>query len=626
MALGKKLIITTIFVLFSSGILLANKSVFIISQHNSPSIAQAYKIDSSQVILQGYVDVSSYNQGYGAVGCATWPEKELIFFTYEDSGTIVWSSTKTLQKVGEYATPISSCSGIVVDREKELIYILWRQYFYSDNLYVYSYDSLNNTLVFQNSFQLKDSYENVIIGLGLSLDEPNNLLYASTNFNTIYVYNTNDFSLHHQISLPRYAVGIAVDPNRGYLYTGHWQSHNYLVRTMTSSPYTSAEVSIGLPVLGIDVDKETGYVYCTTYQPDFRVYNSSLQLLDTETNGGIGGPAGVAVGGVYKPQLFSITKDNNDVQGNCVRTDDLVTFKIIWSANGHNDTNVKIIDYLPPDLDYVSSNPNITDYNSTTKKYIWNLDTLSGSEYGTFKITARVKTLSCPCGRLTNKAVMEGDNYYKEDTADVNACSWLTSGIVYVDNDATSGLQIGTNWENAYIDLQQALSIARDCKGSKAVWVAEGTYNPTEDPLKTEVSFELINGVDLFGHFAGFETNPEQRDFANSSNETILDGFLDEQNNIRVNNVIRGQTVNASIDGLTIQSAGGDGVYLYDCDVNVQDCKIVDNYGCGILVYDSDLSVNRCIISENIYGISFSSVESHHVLTIKNSILTPQRK
>lgn len=78
MALGKKLIITTIFVLFSSGILLANKSVFIISQHNSPSIAQAYKIDSSQVILQGYVDVSSYNQGYGAVGCATWPEK-LIF-------------------------------------------------------------------------------------------------------------------------------------------------------------------------------------------------------------------------------------------------------------------------------------------------------------------------------------------------------------------------------------------------------------------------------------------------------------------------------------------------------------------------------------------------------------------
>lgn len=69
--------------LFANTLALANKSVFIISRHSSPSVGQAWAIDANTVDFQGSVDVSSYNQGFGAVGNAVWPEKTLMFVTFE---------------------------------------------------------------------------------------------------------------------------------------------------------------------------------------------------------------------------------------------------------------------------------------------------------------------------------------------------------------------------------------------------------------------------------------------------------------------------------------------------------------------------------------------------------------
>ena len=113
---GKKLFTITVYLVFVSTTVFANKSVFIISQHGFPpmipSRAQAYAIDSNTVIYQDDVDITSYNPGNGAVGLATWPEKELMFVTYEGSGVIVWSSTKTLEKIGDYNTQIGNAAGI----------------------------------------------------------------------------------------------------------------------------------------------------------------------------------------------------------------------------------------------------------------------------------------------------------------------------------------------------------------------------------------------------------------------------------------------------------------------------------------------------------------------------------
>lgn len=70
------LVITSaILICISFSTVKAKKSVFIISKHQLPSQAQAYKIDGNEITLQGTLDISTYNPGNGAVGNTVWPEK-----------------------------------------------------------------------------------------------------------------------------------------------------------------------------------------------------------------------------------------------------------------------------------------------------------------------------------------------------------------------------------------------------------------------------------------------------------------------------------------------------------------------------------------------------------------------
>jgi hypothetical protein len=128
MYFGKKLIIGVMCcVLMDIGEVRAKKGVFIISKHISPSQAQVYSIDGNEVNLQADVNISTYNQGAGAVGLAGWTEKELMFVTYESSSVVVWTSTKSVEKVGDFNTGVSNLSGIAVDEENEKIYIVRRR-------------------------------------------------------------------------------------------------------------------------------------------------------------------------------------------------------------------------------------------------------------------------------------------------------------------------------------------------------------------------------------------------------------------------------------------------------------------------------------------------------------------
>ena len=367
----------------------ATKSVFIISKHSIPSQAQAYKIDGDQVTYQAQVGIDTYNPGYGAVGNAVWSGKELMFVTYENSPIIVWASTKTLKKAGEFDTAVTSLAGIAVDEGKGKIYVVKRAY---DDLYIYSLDEEKNKLVLEGHHHLQVPF-GYMYAWGIALDETNNLLYVSTDTARVHVYKTADFSHDHYIDIDvngisRSAVGIAIDPLRGYLYTGHWQYHSCLVRTITSSPYTSIEVEVerqssSQPVIGIGVDQDTGLVYCTTYHNDFRVYDSNLVLKDSETYA-ISGPAGVAVPRrdvSYKPPFpyLTLVKDDNDV--NCVSPliSDIehelletpynwLYYNIHYDANGHADTNIILTDHLPHEVDYYSSDPcGLYDANERTK-------------------------------------------------------------------------------------------------------------------------------------------------------------------------------------------------------------------------------------------------------------------
>ena len=111
----------------------------------------------------------------------------------------------------------------------------------------------------------------------------------------------------------------------------------------------------------------------------------------------------------------------------------------------------------------------------------------------------------------------------------------------------------GLSWETAFGSLQTALYNARQ---GEEIWVAEGTYFPTNCQACSEndrkISFNIPNGVKVYGGFTGFEQNLEARapkkhptilsgnigyayhldnsltvvTFQNVSTETLLDGFI----------------------------------------------------------------------------------------------------
>lgn len=97
--------------------------------------------------------------------------------------------------------------------------------------------------------------------------------------------------------------------------------------------------------------------------------------------------------------------------------------------------------------------------------------------------------------------------------------SFAQSHRLFVDAYAT-GAGNGSSWENAFTDLQAALFAAQP---GDHVWVALGTYKPTNG-YNREVSFQLKNGVQLYGGFSGVETELEQRNWERF--KTVLSGDI----------------------------------------------------------------------------------------------------
>ncbi|MCC5943022.1 MAG: T9SS type A sorting domain-containing protein [Balneolaceae bacterium] len=112
--------------------------------------------------------------------------------------------------------------------------------------------------------------------------------------------------------------------------------------------------------------------------------------------------------------------------------------------------------------------------------------------------------------------------------------------IVYVsqgvDTEAEGYNASGNSWANALPKLRDALDWAQDWdvdeNGTLQIWVAKGLYTPVDpaDPenVTTEerqATFHLIDGVELYGGFAGNETSLENRDW--ETNLTILSGDID---------------------------------------------------------------------------------------------------
>ncbi len=84
-------------------------------------------------------------------------------------------------------------------------------------------------------------------------------------------------------------------------------------------------------------------------------------------------------------------------------------------------------------------------------------------------------------------------------------------------------------WDNAYIDLQDALDEAAalaDQGSLVEIWVAAGVYHPDRGTGDRTMTFSLHKNVELYGGFAGWESFRFQRNFV--KNKTILSGDLNE--------------------------------------------------------------------------------------------------
>lgn len=193
------------------------------------------------------------------------------------------------------------------------------------------------------------------------------------------------------------------------------------------------------------------------------------------------------------------------------------------------------------------------------------------------------------------------------------------NNILYISQSAVIGNQSGDSWENATLELRDALSWAANTwDGSNAplqIWVAQGTYLPIDDGTDRNSFFQLVNNVEIYGGFNGNETDFNQRNF--TTHETILSGDIDADETLQNNSytIINGSGTNATAvldgfsitkgnaDGVTEITARGAGIFNDAGSPEVSNCKFSGNsavFGGGVYnVNNSSPSISNCSILDN---------------------------
>ena len=127
-------------------------------------------------------------------------------------------------------------------------------------------------------------------------------------------------------------------------------------------------------------------------------------------------------------------------------------------------------------------------------------------------------------------------------------------GTIFVKEGATGN---GTSWADATGDLTKALAMAQK---EDEIWIAEGKYFPTKQNDR-QASFVIPDGVMIYGGFAGYEEEIEERNL--ELNRTILSGEIGSSS-IQDNSysVIYTHNVSPStlIDGIVIAAGASNGL------------------------------------------------------------------
>jgi alpha-tubulin suppressor-like RCC1 family protein len=233
--------------------------------------------------------------------------------------------------------------------------------------------------------------------------------------------------------------------------------------------------------------------------------------------------------------------------------------------------NIDIIERLPYEVNIVSSDP-CGVYNPNEKTITWHINSLAPGDFNSVNFTVAVNNYAKPCGKIINSCFISGSGYEVYDDINVPVCPY-GGEIIYVDRNA-NGFDNGTDWQNAYTKLPDALETAanNNCIGLTAIWVANGVY----DANQTTGAFLLADGVGLIGNFAGDEQSPLDRDFSNPDNQTILKG-KNISSTLLAENIFSGL-----IDGFTFKCSDSNdpnasALKLSNSTLSIVNCKFINN-------------------------------------------------
>ncbi|MGM0706035.1 MAG: choice-of-anchor Q domain-containing protein, partial [Bacteroidota bacterium] len=131
-----------------------------------------------------------------------------------------------------------------------------------------------------------------------------------------------------------------------------------------------------------------------------------------------------------------------------------------------------------------------------------------------------------------------------------------SDNAIFVRADATTdpgNEDIGNSWENAYASLSRAL---QDARSGDEIWLAQGTYVPTDDLSDRDSSFVIATDIKIFGGFEGEEENFDERPTPVDPSTTVLSGDIDGDGTLAGNSyhvvVLDGVTNDTRLEGLTI--------------------------------------------------------------------------
>jgi hypothetical protein len=229
---------------------------------------------------------------------------------------------------------------------------------------------------------------------------------------------------------------------------------------------------------------------------------------------------------------FGLTKVDDVNDFDCVSPRDgqiTYTIQYDYQATGGGEPeladfdSVIIYDHLATGVDFESA----TNGGSESEGIVtWSVD----PNFNSVELVTQVNNKVTPGGKVENfaeiVAILNGKKYIYHDKIETPVCNCGDSGdIIHVDITATEGNNDGSTWQDAYTSLKSALAASWPCD---QIWVADGTYKPTDEPYDTDATFQMVNGVGLYGGFEGAPKEETQRYERNwYANETVLSGDID---------------------------------------------------------------------------------------------------